>query len=270
MIEYKIIPGKEGRQIKYGDIVRYRNVKYYDDSVLTSPYDAIPQIVFIDSARADWSYIQILQHAKENDSIVTRVSVDSLTKLNQPLPSFAKAGKYVGFRIKIMSIIDDRVTADVMMSDQVKQKAKIDSLLEEKQNLTNNKTIDSFLKSKNISAGKTALGTYVAIEEEGKGEKIRSGDSVSIIFTATTLNGKLFSSTYDTAAKVQRPFNFKVDDVSMLKGVNDGIKYFSNGGKGKLFIPSALAFGMKGSAYVYPNECVVFNIERVTVKRRLR
>ena len=60
--------------------------------------------------------------------------------------------------------------------------------------------------------------------------------------------------------------SFVVDKDPIIAGWVIGLKYFGKGGKGKIFIPSLLAYGQQGSPPVIPAfSNLYFNIEVVDV-----
>ncbi|MEP6582814.1 MAG: hypothetical protein ABJA90_01050, partial [Ginsengibacter sp.] len=100
-LEYKIIDGSGGNEIKYGNTIQFKAFSYYNDSLMSTPYDSIPQLMEIDSTKLPPEYIEIFKAAKKGDSIVTRILVDTIMKFNQ-VPPFAKKGQFLGYRFKIL------------------------------------------------------------------------------------------------------------------------------------------------------------------------
>jgi FKBP-type peptidyl-prolyl cis-trans isomerase len=71
---------------------------------------------------------------------------------------------------------------------------------------------------------------------EGKGPAAKSGDSVSVHYTGTLLDGTKFDSSRDRDA----PFEFTLGAGAVIKGWDQGVVGMKKGGKRKLTIPSAL------------------------------
>jgi FKBP-type peptidyl-prolyl cis-trans isomerase len=63
------------------------------------------------------------------------------------------------------------------------------------------------------------------------------------------------------------PFSFVVGQGGSIAGMMEGVTAFNKGGKGRLFIPSSMAYGPQGSPpAIKPNENLIFDIEIVDVK----
>ena len=55
------------------------------------------------------------------------------------------------------------------------------------------------------------------------------------------------------------------DLQSVIPGWTEGIPYFKEGGYGKLLIPSALAYGTKGTGGIPPNSVLIFDVALLEV-----
>jgi FKBP-type peptidyl-prolyl cis-trans isomerase FkpA len=100
-------------------------------------------------------------------------------------------------------------------------------------------------------------------EVVGTGRAVASGDTVSVHYTGTLMDGKKFDSSRDR----KTPFDFKVGVGSVIKGWDQGVVGMKVGGKRKLTIPSALAYGPKGQPpTIPPNATLKFDIELLAIK----
>lgn len=260
-LEYKIISGNGDKAIKYGDAVKFTAVGYYKDSLIATPYDTLAQFVDVDSTKLPPDYLNIFKLAKKGDSIVTRILVDSAMKYGQ-VPPFAKKGQYLGFRIKIIDVTSDRALANAQKQEGMKIAMGIDSMQKIKQKATDDKILTDLITKQNINVQKTAKGVYVEIKNPGQGELIDSGKVVTVDYKGMTLSGKIFDQSYDANGKSIKPFTFPVGQHQAIEGWDDGIKMFKNGGEGRLFIPSSLAYGTRGAgADILPNTPLVFEIK---------
>ena len=259
-LEYKILGGSGAQQVKYGDAVKFTAVGYYKDSTLSTPYDATPQFLDVDSTKLPPDYLLIFKLAKKGDSILTRILVDSAMKIG-PLPPFAKKGNYLGFRIKILDVISDPAQAAAQKQEVMQKLAGIDSVVKIKQKDTDDKILSGLVAQQKINTVKTPKGVYVEVLNPGQGTTIDSGRVVTVNYKGTTLAGKIFDQSYDANGKPLKPFTFPVGQHAAIEGWDDGIKLFKKGGKGRLFIPSGLAYGTRGAgADIKPNECLIFEI----------
>ncbi len=259
-LEYKIIKGNGDKEIKYGNSIQFRVQQYYNDSLMATPYDSIAQVIEIDSTKLPPEYVQIFKAAKKGDSIVTRISTDTIMKFNQ-LPPFAKKGQFFGYRFKILDIVTDAAQVEALKNATMQNMRKADSLSMEKQKGIDDKTINDYLIKNNIKAIKSPHGTYVEIQNPGDGEQVDTGKAVSVNYKGMTLDGKVFDQSYDSAGKPVKPYTFMVGQRGAIEGWSDGMVYFKKGGKGRLFIPSARAYGSRGAgADIKPNTPIMFDV----------
>lgn len=95
--------------------------------------------------------------------------------------------------------------------------------------------------------------------EEGTGEVVPAGATVTAHYTgALALDGTIFQSSHDGG----EPVSFPLDGV--IKGWAEGVPGMKVGGKRRLIIPAALAYGDQSpAANIPPNSDLVFDIELV-------
>jgi FKBP-type peptidyl-prolyl cis-trans isomerase FkpA len=260
-LEYKSIGSGSGDNVKYGNSMAFKAFSYYNDSLMATPIDTVTQVIEIDSTKLPKEYIEIFTSAKKGDSIITRVSTDSIAKFS-PLPPYAKKGNYIGYHFKIVDILTDPAKVNAIRAESMESMRKVDSISTEKQKGIDDKTISDYLARNNIKTTKTAKGTYVEIESAGTGDAIDSGKAISVDYKGMTLDGKVFDQSYDSTGKSVKPFTFVIDQRGAIEGWSDGLVLFKKGGKGKLFIPSYLAYGSRGAgADIKPNTPIMFDVE---------
>ena len=264
-LEYKVVSGNGGADVKYGNAIEFKAYSYYNDSLMGTPYDSVPQIVEIDSTKLPAEYVHIFTSASKGDSIVTRMSTDTILKFNQ-LPPFMKKGNYVGYRFKIIDIITDSSKVVSLKNETTASLKRIDSLSTAKQKVIDDKTLSDYLAKNNIKAVKTEKGTYVEIQNPGEGIAIDSGKAITVDYKGMTLEGKVFDQSFDSTGKSVKPYTFIVGQRGAIQGWSDGLVYFKNGGKGRLFIPSYLAYGPRGGGEdIKPNTPIMFEVAVIDV-----
>ncbi len=271
-LEYKIIKGSGDKEIKYGNAIQFRVQQYYNDSLMATPYDTVSQVIEIDSTKLPAEYVEIFKSAKKGDSVVTRISTDTIMKFNQ-LPPFAKKGQFFGYRFKIVDVITDPAQVEPMRNATIQNMRKADSLAMEKQKGVDDKTITDYLAKNNIKATKTPEGTYVEIQDPGTGEQVDTGKAVAVNYKGMTLDGHIFDQSYDSTGKVIKPYTFVVGQRGAIEGWSDGMVYFKVGGKGRLFIPSSRAYGSRGQGPdIKPNTPIMFEvaIDKILTKAELQ
>ncbi len=125
------------------------------------------------------------------------------------------------------------------------------------------KAQEDALKEHISGCEKTASGLYYNIEKEGTGPKAAKGQTVSVHYTGKLLDGTVFDSSY----RRNEPIRFTLGQNQVIPGWEEGIGLLSQGAKGKLVIPSELAYGAAGAGGVIPpNATLLFEIELVAVQ----
>jgi len=126
---------------------------------------------------------------------------------------------------------------------------------------TDEADIEAFLTTENLTAEVTASGVRYVVDDLGTGVPISSVSTVNVLLEGYFLDGTSFSQSGECS-----PFTLSLSDI--IPGLSEGIQQFNTWGKGKIFIPSALAFGQSGStvASVPPNTVVGFDVEIVEQK----
>jgi FKBP-type peptidyl-prolyl cis-trans isomerase FklB len=123
---------------------------------------------------------------------------------------------------------------------------------------------DKFLAENKAKEGvkTTESGLQYQVLTEGKGAKPKATDTVITHYTGTTIDGKVFDSSY----KRNAPATFPVNGV--IKGWTEALQLMNVGSKWKLYIPSELAYGERGAgANIGPNQVLIFEIELLEIKK---
>lgn len=273
-MQYKIIASGKGDTVKVGQFMEIHFTSILSgggkkDSVLSSTREqGAPQIVPFDSANLPPAYFKIFKQLKKGDSVSTKTLVDSLFK-KQPeqMPPFMKKGQFIYTNIKLVNIYKTQEEADKarqagMAAAEAAAKIKADALVKE-----DDKTLAAYLAKNNIKATKSEKGTYVQIIQAGTGAMLDTNVVVKIWYTGKTLDGKIFDSNTDPAKGKMDPLTVNLtNDMSIgngvITGMVEGLKMMQKGTKGKMYIPSGLAYGARGAgADIPPNANLIFEVE---------
>ncbi|MEX1190739.1 MAG: FKBP-type peptidyl-prolyl cis-trans isomerase [Brumimicrobium sp.] len=107
----------------------------------------------------------------------------------------------------------------------------------------------------------TGSGLRYWVYEDQPGETAKEDDQVDVNFEVRMLDDSLLYSTADGNVST-----FKVDKSNVETGVQEGIKYLSEGDKAKFIIPSHLAHGLLGDFNkIPPLQVLVVDIELLKI-----
>lgn len=121
-----------------------------------------------------------------------------------------------------------------------------------------------FLFMYNPNVRTLAGGLKVEDVTVGTGVEAMAGQSVSVHYTGWLMDGKKFDSSVDRG----EPFTFQLGAGHVIKGRDDGVAGMKVGGKRKLTIPPALAYGDRdvGGGLIPPNSTLIFEVELLSVQ----
>ena len=102
-----------------------------------------------------------------------------------------------------------------------------------------------------------AGGLKVTDIKVGSGPMAESGSTVAVHYTGWLTDGTKFDSSLDRG----QPISFAIGSGQVIRGWDEGLKGMRVGGKRKLTIPSALAYGAEGRPPVIPPDAtLVFEV----------
>ncbi len=92
----------------------------------------------------------------------------------------------------------------------------------------------------------------------GTGPLPTAGQTVRVHYVGTLLDGTKFDSSRDRG----QPFEFPLGEGRVIPGWDEGVKTMRVGGRRKLIVPPALAYGDQGAGdKIPPNATLIFDIE---------
>jgi len=108
----------------------------------------------------------------------------------------------------------------------------------------------------------TDSGLRYAISEEGEGPTPEIGELVAVHYTGWLEDGTQFDSSVDRG----EPITFPLGQGRVIAGWDEGIALLDVGDKGRLIIPSTLAYGPTGSGPIPPDSTLIFDVELVEIR----
>ena len=279
-LEYIIHTNTGGKKPKEGDFMKvYYQIRTDKDSILEdtrdpkSPYAGKPVNIPYSKPKSLVDLMEGFGMLGEGDSATFRLNSDSIYKMPQQRPPFIKAGEYMKFIVKMVKLATkEEVEKDEMARrEEAMKKMKAD---QEKQLVFDDKSLQDYFSKNNLHPQKTASGLYYTIETPGKGDNVGDGDSAVVNYAGRLLDGKLFDTNMkDVAAKEMpervatcKPFTVAVGAHRVIPGWDEGLKLFKKGAKGKLYIPSTLAYGPQANGGIPSNSCLVFDVMILDIK----
>lgn len=134
----------------------------------------------------------------------------------------------------------------------------------QKQAMENKSKGEKFLKENKSKEGVVSLpsGLQYKIVEKGAGAKPSKDDTVTVEYTGTLIDGKVFDSTEKTG----KPATFKVSQV--IPGWTEALQLMPAGSTWQIYVPANLAYGERSvGGPIGPNEMLIFKIHLIAVDK---
>ncbi len=257
-IIYKVV--RRGSQpLKPGQWLKVHYKAMLGDSVLYNTYGLMPAFGQYDSTAQDvHDFVDFFSELNVGDSAVFVRSIDSMQKRGYLMyNNVFRKGETIKGHISVLKVFNSR---EEMMADQQAELAALKT--------RQSAELEQFLKEQKVSGyQKTPKGAFVKIDQAGTGPQVDSGSSVTVKYTGSLKNGNRFDSNVDPAFGHTDPFQFVAGTGSVIEGWDDGIRFFRQGSKGKIYIPSMLGYGGNAQGDKLPAYSdLIFEIEVLEVK----
>jgi FKBP-type peptidyl-prolyl cis-trans isomerase len=109
------------------------------------------------------------------------------------------------------------------------------------------------------SSGSGSLGTQDLVV--GTGATAAAGDTVTVHYVGTLVNGTKFDSSYDR----NQPFSFRIGAGEVIAGWEQGVPGMRVGGKRRLTIPPSLGYGSQATGSIPANSTLIFDIDLLSI-----
>lgn len=152
----------------------------------------------------------------------------------------------------INTICDSIVAA----AREAKEQAELDSIANTPEAIANLEAGMAFLAAREQEEGvqKTESGLLYKIVKEGNGKTFKASDRVELNYVGKFINDTIFDQGN----------NVKFVASQMVPGFGEGLQLMSPGAKYILYIPSDLAYGVRGRGADMPsNSTLVFEVETI-------
>ncbi len=255
-LQYKIIVDKAGDSIVPGDYMKISLKKVVGDTtILNTSHGSIGYrwVQLQKSLGQKYDVMEGLALLTKGDSAEFKLPVNGVKNRNRP--SYVKAGDVLHYFVKVLDVKSKKEFASIMSQNEAKQN-KIDG-----------KIIQHYIDSIGVTPKISTQGVNVIVHKEGKGNNIKEGETVSIMYTGKTLSGKIFDSNQDTSFHHTDPLLFSLGKGRMIPGMESGLKLLKKGAEATLVIPSSLAYGAVGRLpEIKPNTILLFDVKVLNVK----
>jgi FKBP-type peptidyl-prolyl cis-trans isomerase len=127
------------------------------------------------------------------------------------------------------------------------------------------KDINDYAIAHKLKVNRAESGLSYIITKQGKGEKAKEGNILSVHYEGVLLDDKLFDSTNG-----KQPFSFRLGEGKVIQGWDEGLSHFNKGSEGYLLIPSKLAYGAMpledGETIIPAHAVLIFKIQVVDIQ----
>jgi FKBP-type peptidyl-prolyl cis-trans isomerase len=165
-------------------------------------------------------------------------------------------------------LISEQVASEVMRELQAKvqlaQAQRREEMMAQRDSLVESNRMEgeTFLAENGARDGVTTTesGLQYEVLEAGEGPKPQATDNVRVNYTGTLIDG----TEFDSSERSGGPVTFQVNQL--IAGWTEALQLMSVGSRYKLFVPSDLAYGERGSGQLIgPNATLVFELELVEI-----
>lgn len=166
----------------------------------------------------------------------------------------------------IVQVLDDssmfnQMTADAIFRQLNQDLSKVEAQKAENEALDNLEKGASFLEENGKKEGvvTTESGLQYEVISKGDGPTPADTSNVTVHYEGTLIDGEVFDSSYESG----EPVSFALNGV--IPGWTEGLQLMPVGSTYKLYIPSNLGYGPRGTGPIPGNSVLIFKVELVSI-----
>ncbi len=269
--EYEITKDEDGDNIKPGDVAEFDalihivNSETGKDSLVADTKEMsdtpqkfpIPSQEELDAAKGKEPLIEFLLLLSKGDEGHVSQKFDTIPQLAEQFPGYDKI-RYTVTVLNVLSKEEFEAEMEAANAIEMEKKAAVQVREPEVAELVSN-NIEQYKSNSLTDVTEIDGGTKIYVIEEGSGEMYSPGDVASVHYYGVLLsNGEMFDNSFGRGDI----FQFQVGVGQVIPGWDAGLMQLKKGSKALLFIPSAQAYGERGSGpKIGPDEDLVFYVE---------
>jgi FKBP-type peptidyl-prolyl cis-trans isomerase FkpA len=242
---------KDSLKVELYDLVEVLMNYRIGDSVLFQ--SGLHPISFQVDPIAEGDLLEGIMLMRKGDSATFIISPEKFFKSMMQydeLPDHVKGEEQLFFDIRLVEIKPEPA---MLRADRLEKRAR----------KTEEPTkIRRYLSENDIQVVPSPSGLYFIEIKKGAGKEVADGNTVKVHFKGFFLDGRIFDSSYER----EQPVTFTIGKGEVIPGWEEGISKMSEGGKARLILPSALAYGDQQRSNIKPYTPLIFEIEVLEVK----
>lgn len=243
--------------------IRYILKKQSNDSLIfdskSSSPDGINKLMLSKSLTVGGIEDALKMMAK-GDSAAFILSSDSFflkTNGYKELPPFVKPGEHLSLFVKMVDIKTKKEVEDNQKMQMAEEEAKAKVFKDREQS-----DLSKYIADQKITTKPTESGLIYIETKKGSGPNPKENEMVKVHYSGTLLDGTPFDSSIEKG----EPIEFALKQQPMMPGFEEALLLMKKGGKAKIILPSALAYGDRGRGAIYPYAPVIFELELVDIQ----
>lgn len=279
-VKYKFVQRNEkGQPVLKDDVVIGKFSIMFGDTLVADAKKMQSQpIVKVDAASKVFNgdLIDGILLMKKGEICTFAFERDSLIKLFGQVPEYFKSGMYAYWTIQVEDIKtpEQQAKEEAAMKAQQEEKMKQQKIISDSLGALEPAILQKAIKEYSFD-NKLVNGVYFKKTLSNKDKQTpKEGDNVKVHYVGKFVDGKLFDTSVETAAKAAgkyqegrkyEPLEFTIGKHMMIPGFEEAVKMMNKGEKAIVLIPSTLAYGAQGRGEISPSTPLIFELEIVDI-----